>query len=113
MKTLPDHATIGELYAPAMEITDAVEASEYLEALVARRTRLGTPPADAVRLEKQNLGYFAGYYDHPIRERVELLFDCEHPVFGKAANGVPSAEQALNAGLLMGLGLKKGGTGAE
>jgi len=47
-------------------------------------------------------GYYAGYYDHETRERVERLFNCTHPIFGDAATHQPTAEESLNAGLAMG-----------
>lgn len=103
MKKLPDDMTIKEAYGPAMEITDQSEADEYFEALVDGCMKHGGHPRKrAESIERQNLGYFAGYYDSATRERVERLFKCSHPVFGSIAeNGAPTPEQALNAGKKM------------
>lgn len=99
MKTLPDNMTIGEAYGPAMEITDQQKANEYFEALVQNNMKHGNSREEAESIERQNLGYYAGYYDNATRERVEMLFNCEHPVFGPIAdNGAPTPEEALEAG---------------
>jgi len=99
--------TLGEKYDPAMQITDQSKADAYFEECVqhnleARRMR-GEPEdrREAERIERSNLGYYAGYYDNETRERVERLFKCSHPVFGSIAeNGAPSAEQAFAAGVM-------------
>lgn len=81
--TLPDKMTIGEAYGPAMAITEQAAADEYFAALVSRAMHtqgINREPAESQT--RQNLGYYAGYYDHATRERVERLFRCSHPVFG-------------------------------
>lgn len=93
------HMTIGEKYEPAMKIEDQAEADRYFEFLVGHTmgARPTTDRALAESIERQNLGYFAGYYDHATRERVEHLFNCAHPVFGSIAEkGLPSADEALS-----------------
>ena len=91
--------TIGEMFKPAMEITDPKEAAEYLEALIQHSIdRHGQDREEATRIQRSNLGYFAGYYDHETRERVERLFSCAHPIFGAASDGAPSAEEAFEMG---------------
>lgn len=92
----PENATIGDLYRPAMRITKQNEASEYLEMLVCRRMQLsGKTREDAMRCEKSNLGYFAGYYDAETMARVNQLFETEHPVFGVS---YPDPQSALESG---------------
>lgn len=100
---MPDEMTIREKYDPAMSITDQVEADRYFERCVEHTMRFGNDRAKAESIERQNLGYYAGYFDHATRIRVERLFRCAHPIFGSAAvNGEPSAEEALAAGRMMG-----------
>lgn len=100
--------TIGDKYGPAMEITDQKEADRYWKECVEHNLRCqkaeGLKPdrAKAERIEKQNLGYFAGYYTHATRERVERLFRCAHPVFGKATAHKPTPEEAFAAGVTLG-----------
>ena len=93
--------TYGETLGPAMAITDQAEADDYFRQLVEHHLREapGTPRAEAERVQRINLGYFAGYHGPDVRERVERLFRCSHPVFGSIAeNGSPTAEQSLAAG---------------
>ncbi len=108
--TFPTHATFGELYNPAMKITDQAEADAYFQELVKWHVeRWGKLPAEAEAIVKSNLGYYAGYYDHETRARVERLFQCEHPVFGSIVkNGPPTPEEAFAAGVKAGQAAKKG-----
>ena len=95
--------TVGERYAPAMEITDQVEADRYFDKLLEAQLEAGVPREKAEKIERSNLGYFAGYYSNETRERVERLFRCAHPVFGSIKeNGPPTTRQAFEAGLQMG-----------
>lgn len=90
--------TIGEKYDPAMKITDQAEADRYFEECVKHTMSFGSSREEAERIERSNLGYYAGYCDHETRLRVERLFRCHHPVFGSASNGAPTAKEAINAG---------------
>lgn len=92
---LPEHMTIGEAYKPAMEITEQDKANEYFEALVERCMRFGKTREEAESIERQNLGYFAGYYDSETMERVNRLYRTTHQIFGST---MPSPEEALQAG---------------
>lgn len=94
--------TIGEKYRPAMKIEDQEEADAYFEECVQHSIECGRTRAEAEEVERSNLGYFAGYYDHETRLRVERLFRCSHPVFGNAASGPPTDEQAFRAGVKRG-----------
>lgn len=94
----PGKVTLGEKYGPAMEITDQSEADEYFEALVEHTMLFGKIKEEAEKIERINLGYYAGYYNLETRLRVERLFGCEHPFFGPAADGQPTAEEALEMG---------------
>lgn len=78
-----DDLTIGELYRPAMEITEQAEADLYLARLIEHRARVSALSyAEAEQIERSNLGYFAGYFDLDTMQRVERLFGGIHPVFG-------------------------------
>jgi hypothetical protein len=100
MITLPENLTIRDAYSPAMEIDNKEAADEYFEALVKRSiTYFGTSRQEAENVQRQNLGYYTGYYDEATRERVERLFSCSHPIFGSITkNGTPSAEEAFKLG---------------
>lgn len=106
--TFKDGVTIGEMYGPAMKIQDPDEAENYFKALVAWQMKTtGVSQEEAERREKLNLGYYAGYYDTETRLRVEKLFQCAHPIFGSAANGVPTAKEAFEMGKAVGVAIKK------
>lgn len=100
--------TIGELYGPAMLITEQAEANEYFKYIV-EHIMLNSCEGKTYDLKtaqdiaRKNLGYYAGYYDHETRLRVEKLFSCSHPVFGSAAGGTPSLEEAFVSGVVIGI----------
>ena len=100
--------TYGEMLRPAMEVTNEAGAQAYLAAYIEWSVvRLGQSREEAEETCKVNLGYFAGYYDHETRLRVERLFRSSHPVFGKAADGTPTAEEAFKTGVEMAEGGSK------
>jgi len=64
--------TIGEKYGPAMAITDQNDADEYFDVLVDHYlTNWGGTREHAESIERQNLGYYAGYGSNADRERIE------------------------------------------
>lgn len=86
MKKFHSKMTIGEKYEPAMKIEDQSEADAYFRRCVLHTMKYGRKTMmEAESIERQNLGYFAGYYDHETRLRVERLFKCQHPYFGPAS----------------------------
>jgi len=97
--------TIGEKYGPAMSITDPEKARLCFEGLVQHNMENSTHSRDeAERIERVNLGYCAGYYDNETRIRVEKLFCCAHPVFGKAEKKAVTPEEAFAMGVAVGSG---------
>jgi len=109
MPPLPRRATIGELYNPAMKMTDQAEADVYFARLVEHHVMVDPKLTreEAESIQRQNLGYYAGYYDVETRERVERLFVCAHPVFGPiATRGQPTAEEAFRLGQVFGGAMK-------
>lgn len=100
--TLPRNIAIGEKYGPAMAFTTQAEADSCFEQLVEHTMSFGKSREEAESIERQNLGYYAGYYDHETRERVERLYGCKHPIFGAIAErGQPTAAEAFEAGQRM------------
>src|SRR5262245_32205857 len=78
----PPKATNGERYTTAMTITDNM-APFYFERLVEwQMEQGGYSREEAERIERINLGYWAGYFDNPTRAHVEKVFGAAHPVFG-------------------------------
>ena len=83
-----------------MAIQTRAEAIEYMKDLIVHLQKFYMLTFDeAVITSKDNLGYFAGYYDHETRLRVEELFDCVHPFLGPAKNGQPTPAECLQAGI--------------
>ena len=94
--------TYGECLDPAMKITDKDDARQYLAAYIKFQEgnmQEATGKYTAEEICKINLGYYAGYYSDETRQRVERLFNCSHPVFGRIKeNGSPSGKEALECG---------------
>lgn len=105
--------TIGEVLDPAMKITDPEDAKQYKAAYIAWiQEDLDVNPdpngLTAEQIANSNLGYFAGYFSNEVRERVERLFTCAHPIFGSIKdNEVPTAKEAFEMGKKLGEQLKK------
>ncbi len=92
--------TIGDKYKPTLEITDQSEADRYFEECVKHCMSFGADRHEAEKIERANIGYFAGYGSSENRERVERLFHCAHPIFGAIAeHGAPSPDAAMMAGV--------------
>jgi len=98
MKPFPKSITIGEKYGPAMKIINQQKADEYFEACVAHMMTHGHDKAEAERIERSNLGYYAGYYDSETMARVNRLFKTTHPIFGDTN---PTPAEAFEAGKKM------------
>ena len=94
---LPDEITVGEKYNPAMKITDKEEAKAYFEACVVHCMRHGHTREEAEKIERSNIGYYAGYWDSKTAARVYELFECSHPIFGEVDNW-PTPERAFEMG---------------
>lgn len=82
---MDDNITIGQKYGPAMKITSQDEANAYFLECVNHTMKVGkVSREEAERIERGNIGYYAGYYDSETRERMKRLFLAEHPIFDKA-----------------------------
>ena len=82
LEPLPSKITIGEKYGPAMSVKTREEAAAMFERLVAHNMSQGHTREQAVNIEKQNLGYYAGYYDLETQRRVQELYGAVHPFYG-------------------------------
>lgn len=94
-----DVLTYGEIYSYACEeIFHPVEAQDFMNRAI--KHIVDHNPSitidKATEIFKSNIGYIAGYYDFPVRERVNELFGAIHPIFGMTN---PTPEEALQAGL--------------
>ena len=93
----------------AMKATTKDEADLVLMNYTLRlQTKWKKTPEEASRIAKENIGYYAGYFSNETRERVERLFDCAHPFFGKISEkGPPTAEEAFRLGQEWGERIRK------
>ena len=100
---IPDNVTYKNKYNPAMHIEDPVIAAEYFDECIAHSMKIAhVSREEAEKIERENIGYWAGYFSDETRKRVETLFNCEHPFFGSIAESGPiSATAAFNMGLKM------------
>jgi len=99
LEQIPKEITIGDKYNPAMKILAQEDANKYFELLIQHCMQHGKSREEAEKTERQNLGYYAGYFDVETRKRVEKLFKCSHPIFGSIEeNGVPTPEEAFKKG---------------
>jgi len=101
-RKLPDELTYGEKYEPAMKITNQEEAVLYFEICVEHCMRHGKTREEAEKIERANIGYWAGYYDRETAARVYEVFDFDHPLFG-AINNWPTPEEAFAMGKKIGV----------
>lgn len=102
--------TLPDLYARAMQVTDQAEADELFEAIVNMHLESSDFVSRHVaeKIRRENLAYFAGYYDDETRARVERLFKCAHPIFGAIAiNGAPTQKEAFELGVALGEKMRK------
>ena len=91
--------TYGECLEPAMKITDPEDARQYMAEYVKFIAKHDCGKNTPEEVAKQNLGYYAGYYDNETRMRVEMLFTCAHPVLGSIKqNGIPTSLEAFECG---------------
>lgn len=95
---MKDKITIGDKYGPAMQVQTEEEAQVYFELCVEHTMRFGKSREEAEEIERQNIGYFAGYYSPETMARVNKLFKTVHPILGTSD---PSPEEAFEAGLAM------------
>lgn len=90
-------------------LTEAIEADTALRARICFNFLIKAyvkhnPNIDhehAVKEVKNKLGYFAGYYSNEQRQRVEELYDVEHPILGRFSEmGAPTPSEAMQCGML-------------
>lgn len=96
--------TYGEALEPAMGITDADDAAQYKADYIKYTEQflkdgVSESGLNVEQIVNTNLGYFAGYYSDEVRQRVERLFNCSHPIFGSIKqNGRPTGKEAFECG---------------
>ena len=94
--------TMGEIFNTALDVAktgDGVRCqaflTSYVEYIVSESKN---NDAEAERIAKSNLGYFAGYYSSEVYETINKAYGAVHPVFGGNPFEV-SPEEAYRKGL--------------
>lgn len=99
------------LLEQAIKCQTRAEAVIVLEEYVVLLDKISERQLSRYELEQKalsNIGYFAGYYEASVRERVEMLFGCAHPIFGQiSVHGEPTQEEAFLIGFHMGAKIKE------
>jgi hypothetical protein len=89
-------------YAEAMRVKTREEARDMVDQLVAKALNevptLSAAQARAIQLS--NIGYYTGYLDRAQAKWILMLYETEHPIFGKYEDEVTPA-QVLDAGRAM------------
>lgn len=99
---MPDSLTYGEKYGPAMSMTNQEDAELYFEICVEHCMRHGKTREEAEKIERVNIGYWAGYYDRKTAAKVYETFQLNHPIFGDIENW-PTPERAFEMGKNFGI----------
>ena len=96
--------TIGDIFNKALSFAkyhDKEGANNFLKAYASYIYNENSDVKsfdEALQMAKNNLGYFAGYYDKQTCDLIYETYVTEHPIFGKNPFGV-SPEDAFLAGL--------------
>lgn len=99
--------TIGDIISELGGIETKSQATVYLDKYAKLLKRDLSPGVyiwkeERVKRAKRDIGYIAGYLTRDERERVEELFDCEHPFLGSIKKmGRPTGEEVFLCGYLM------------
>lgn len=89
----------GEKYGPVADILTQEAADAYFNGCVEHTmTEWGRTRDEAIATERQNIGYWAGYYDRETAARIHKLFRCYHPILGSFENDWPTVDEAYSAG---------------
>lgn len=84
---MKDKITYGEKYGKAMDITDPKEARAYFKECVEHQIRIGGYNREqAEAIERQNIGYWSGYFKEDVRQRVRVLYGATHPLLARAGS---------------------------
>lgn len=71
-----------ELYERAIQAESEVEAAMVYALLMEEMSGQGMTSDEADKLIRENIAYFAIFYDQQTLERVERLYNCVHPFLG-------------------------------
>jgi hypothetical protein len=94
-----------DLYDLAVNAWSKKEANSHFAMLVQRQFNRGVSAEIAANFIRTNLARYAAHGDDEMRERVERLYECAHPIFGAFKEfGAPKTEEIYQLGLNKGKG---------
>ena len=73
--------TLGEVFGPAMEITDQDKADQYFDTLVEMLVAKGYSRERAEHQQRDNLACYAAHCNEEVEKRVNRLFRCKFVPF--------------------------------
>lgn len=104
---MSERESIGHMFNRALKCETREQADEWMKAEIKDFQRLyGYSPEQSASIIRHNLGYMTGYYDYPVRQKIFVLFDAEHPVFGKPDDWPSDPRAIFNKGVEMGKKLR-------
>lgn len=87
------------LFDAACRVQLPQDADLFTNLVALERLKTERESLDAARdWARQAICYWAGYFSHEVRLRVEELYGCVHPIFGSATQGRMTAERAYEIG---------------
>lgn len=94
--------TMGEIFNTALDIANTADSDRcqaFLTSCIEYiMSKNNCNIAEAERIAKSNLGYFAGYYNNSVYETINKAYGAVHPVFGRNPFEV-TPEEAYRNGL--------------
>jgi hypothetical protein len=100
IRVTPEIVAVFDKACRAMTTNEATEALREITLL--RRKSEDEDLSQSLRWAREAVCYWAGYFSHDVRLRVERLYMSEHPIFGSAMNGPANPKQALMTGIRIG-----------
>lgn len=92
-KTIRDFADVVHEIAVAGDLD---RAAKFVSAYVRRQQEhMGGGRQLAIDIVRSNIGYLSGYYDTETMAKIQGVFACDHPIFGRAQ---PTPDEAVAAG---------------
>lgn len=98
---LVEGVTVGDMYTTAIDIAktgDKEKAKRYFDALVnyIYNTDKTQDLEECKKIIHSNIGYWAGYFEHGMLEKVHEVYGSSHPIFGTTT---PTASEAFKMGV--------------
>ena len=95
-KPFPEKPQASDFYDSCALVTTKDEAGRYFKKLVDFVVEnYDQDRIEVEKIQRSNIGYYAGYLDRETQLRIYDLFDVDHPIFGRKQ---PTADEAFQMG---------------